>query len=319
MRVPLKLSLPISLLTIGIIWWLGTKDQDFLTPPAEPSLAAIRKEFTEELKATVSIAPEEPRKAIKVRPTRLAVPNPDVEVPETNSPDPRDLDLGDIKVSPALDALMPVAARGADALIEAATQLELRGETQYALLAWERVIDASTPLPEQLEFARKAMLRLRPQLPLWHVDPIGTRHVTLHVSCDREHAAVIEPMLRDIVLMMQNASAGLMECQLALKAGALPRTDAPRQPIALWFTGTEVKTGSTKTASFPLTPTLPQEQKNLLLKHLYQLIRDSLAQQPGLQPLLELPSQEDPSAWIQSCITRRAWEIWISQLCAKKA
>lgn len=319
MRVPLILSLPLSLLTIGTIWWLGTKSYDFLTPPAETTLAEIRTQFNEELKATGSIAPEEPRKAIKVKPTRLAVPDPDVEVPVAPSPDPNALDLGDVKVSPALDALMPLAARGSDVLIEAATQLELRGETQYALLAWERVLDASTPLPEQLEFARKAMLRLRPQLPQWNVDPLTTHQVTWHVQCDREHAATLEPILKEILHLLNDASSGLMDCQLALKAGAPPRADAPRQPIALWFSGAKTGTGSTKTASLPLTTTVPQEQKNLLIKCLYQLIRDSLANQPGLQPLLELPSQEDPAQWLQSTITRRAWERWISQLCEKKS
>lgn len=319
MRVPLILSLPLSLLTIGTIWWIGTKKYDFLTPPAEASLAEIRTQFSEELKATGSIAPEEPRKAIKVKPTRLAVPDPDIEVPVAATPDENLPDLGDIKVSPSLDALMPIAARGSDALIEAATQLELRGETQYALLAWERVLDASTPLPEQLEFARKAMLRLRPQLPQWNVDPLTTHQVTWHVQCDREHATTLEPILKEILQLLNEASSGLMECQLALKAGAPPRADAPRQPIALWFSGTKTGTGSTKTASLPLTTTVPQEQKNLLIKCLYQLIRDSLTNQPGLQPLLELPSQEDPAQWLQSTITRRAWERWISQLCEKKS
>ncbi len=317
MRVPLILSLPISLLTIGTIWWLGTKNQDFLTPPGEASLAEIRTQFSEELKATDSIAPEEPRKAIKVKPTKLAVPEPDVEVPLAQSPDPNALDIGDVNVSPGLDALMPLAARGSDALIEAATQLELRGETQYALLAWERVIDATTPLPEQVEFARKALLRLRPQLPQWNVDPLTTHQVTWHVSCDREHATTLEPILKEILAMIQQSSVGLMDCQLALKAGGAPRADAPRQPLALWFAGTEAKSASTKTASLPLTTTIAQEQKNLILKHIYQLIRDSLAQQPHLQPLPELPSHEDPALWIQSTITRRAWDLWIRGLCAK--
>jgi hypothetical protein len=316
-RVPIYVTLPLVGLTIGLIWWQGTKEKNFTSPPADSALATVREKTLVELKATDSIAPEEPSAAIKVKPTKLVLP----ESEEPGKPAPPTLqpqDFGELTVSPALDCYLPLAERGADVMVDLATQLELKSEAQRALLAWERVLDATPATPEQQETARKAITRLRPQVPLWNVDPLTAQRIVLHVGCDRDRAKVIEPILQEIAASLNETSAGLIECKLELQAGAKPDADKPRQPIALWFQGPSSDSTASKTLTIPTLPENLPEQKNLLLFQIYKLIRDGISAQSTLRPLFEPPSGGDAELLLRSAITRRGWALW-SQTFPQKA
>lgn len=308
-RVPIFVTLPLVCLTIGLIWWQGTKGKNFTTPPADPALAAVREKTLLELKAADSIAPEESTTAIRVKPKKLVLPEseqPSPPKPPTLQPQ----DFGDLTVSPALDCYLSVAERGADVMMDLATQLEVKGEAQRALLAWERLLDTTPANPEQQETARKAIARLRPQLPLWNVDPVTAQRLVLKVSCDRDRAKAIEPVLQEIVTSLSDISSGLIECKLELQAGAKPDPQKPRQPLALWFHGTSADAPTSKTLTLPTLPENLPEQKNLLYLQLYKLVRDGVSTQSILRPLVEPPSGIDAELLLRSAITRRAWSQW---------
>lgn len=315
-KIPLYVSLPLALLTIGVIWWQGTKGKDFTTPPDAAALAIVKQEIREELKATDSseIEPDATAQAIRVKPKTLLLPNAEAEPQAAAEPTLKPEDFGDLSVSPGLDCYVLMAERGAAIMIDLATQLEIKGETQRALLAWERVLDSTEADAAQQDTARKAVLRLRAQVPLWNVDPIATRHLCLTVSCDRERAKVIEPLLQEMVASVSDISSGLVECKLELQAGAKPDPAKPRQPIALWFRGTSADAPVSKTLILPTLPDGLPEQKNLLLLQIYKLIRDGVSQQTNFRPLIEPTGGADAESLLRGAITRRVWSQWAESM-----
>lgn len=312
-RIPWYACLPLVVLTIGVMWWQGTREKEFLSAPDEPTLARIREETKDELKATVSIAPEEPARAIRVKPKKLVLPDAEKEAQALLKPE----DFGDPTVSPALDCYRNLAARGATVMSELATQLEVRGETQRALLAWERVIDATDADSSQQEAARKAILRLRNETPLWNVDPTTGTTAVLHVSCDKERGKALESTLQQIMVLLNRANSGLIDLQLKLQTSPKAASGAPPQPVALWFSGTTHDAVVSKTVSIPLTSTSEADQERLLLTAVYKLLRESLNGRLELRPLTD-PQGHDPAVLLESAITRRAWETWAQLFAPKK-
>ncbi len=309
MRIPILLVLPLAILTIGLIWWWGVREKDFVTPPNAQSLAAVRESALKELKATESIAGENSTAAIKTKPTKLVLPSGEESKPATEPVLPV-IEVGEVTIVPGLDCYLPAAAKGPEAMTNLATHLETIGELQRALLAWERVLDATTADPAQQEIARKAVERLRPQVPVWNVDPLAAQSIVLHATCDAERAKTLEPLLQEIVQQLNTASSGMLNCSLELEAGAKPSANAPRQPVALWFQGTSADSPSSKTMTIPVLSDSAPDQAKLLMGNVYKLVRDGVNTQPELRPLGEWQPGSDPSPLLQNAITRRTWSLW---------
>lgn len=310
MRIPIYLALPLAFLSIGLVWWMGTKNKDFVTPPNAQTLASVREDALAALVAPDSIIDEEDDStAIKVKPARLVLPNPEEAKPD---PDPAENTIapGDLTLSPGLDRYLTDAKKAADAMVTLATQLETAGESTHALLAWERVLDATPASPEQQEAARKAIARLRSQLPLWNVDPLAAQTIVLNISCDADRAKTIEPLLKEIATFLSSASSGLIECKLKLQAGAKPRADSPRQPLALSFQSSATDAVQSKTLTIPILSDTPEEQRPLLLGNIYKLVRDGISVRSELQALPEWQPTTDAASLLQHAITRRTWSVW---------
>jgi hypothetical protein len=226
-------------------------------------------------------------------------------------------DFGDPTVSPALDCYRHLAARGAMVMSDLATQLEVRGETQRALLAWERVIDATDADSAQQDGARKAIQRLRNETPLWNVDPTTSTTALLHVSCDRERGKALESTLKEILALMNRSSSGLIDLKLKLRTSPKAASGAPPQPVALWFSDTTKDDVISKTVSIPLTQASAEEQKRQLLTAIYKLLRESLKGRQDIRPLVD-PQGHDPAVLLESAVTRRTWEAWAQLFAAKK-
>ena len=126
-----------------------------MTPPPEAKLAEIRAR----VEASVP-QPNHPDDAVSTPPAPPPPP-PVVDAPPAQN-------LGDLGKPPALDDYTDLAANGAAALMERATALESVGESQRALLAWERVLDSTNPEKTEAETAIAAIQRLRPTLADWN-------------------------------------------------------------------------------------------------------------------------------------------------------
>lgn len=301
------------MLTIGLTWWLGTQQREFVMPPDENALAQIREQTKEELKAADFITPEQP---IRVKPKKLPLPDAEKEAQALATLKPEE--FGDPTVAPGLDCYRVHAGRGATLLADLATQLETRGDMQRALLAWERVVDSAEADSSQLDTASDAIQRLRGRVPLWNVDPTTTTTILLNARCHPEHKQALEPIFLEIISVLNKSNCGLIDFQVKLQSGPKPVKGLPPQPVALWFSGAAGDSAISKTISIPLASSSTEQQKNQLLLALYKLLRDSFRDHATLRPLRD-PMGHDPAILLETAITRRTWEVWAQTFTSKKS
>ncbi|MFY7817647.1 MAG: hypothetical protein ACOVRB_04700 [Akkermansiaceae bacterium] len=313
MRIPWYACLPLILLTVGLVWWQGSQDREFVTPPSDDAIAQIKEQTKNEIHVVDSILPPEPDRAIRVKPKKLVVPEAEKDAIALLKPE----EIGHPSITPGIDCYRTLAGRGAVLLSDLANQLESRGETQRALLAWERIIDSSAADSSQLDTARKAVQRLRTQVTPWNVDPTSSVSVVLHANCDRERGKSIESILREVVTLFNQAGSGLFELKLKVQTISKPAKGAPPLPVALWFSSATSATSGSKAVSIPLATDSPEEQKKQLLVATCKLLREGARGIPGLKPLAE-PSSQDPLDFLETAVTRRTWEMWSQTFLPKK-
>ena len=294
MRIPLLAAIPLCLLTVFLIWWMGTREMDFLTPPSEARLSKIRAEALASL--TVSRLEED---AISIK-VPLPDGNPTVPDPAAQL-DP--VDLGDIKSPPVLDTYSDRAPEGSDKLLALAAALEQAGAFQRALLAYERILDLSESDPEQIQSAVSAIHRLKPTLPDWNPNPESAIQAVIHVGTGEKFAEILPDLLTEITRNLNTASSGIVRFSHELHIGrTIQNTDAPT-PVALWITGPGDDSISTDVLSF--TTDEKETLRNDLLKTVFNLVRGQLSKAASYNPAPE--ALDDPLAALESHITRLLW------------
>jgi hypothetical protein len=295
MRIPPLIAIPLSILTVLLIWWLGTRHMDFLTPPSEARLQQIRAEALASLPVTRM---EDDAMAIKV-----PLPKNDPTSPNQNAIlEP--VDLGDITTPPVLDTYSDRAPEGSARLLALGAALEQAGTPQRALLAYERVLDLAQSNPEQIQSATASIRRLGPTLPLWNEDTEKAIPIVIHIGTGQRFAEALPEILDAITSDLNQASSGLIRFSHKLNIGkSIQVTDAPT-PVALWITGGGDSTPSTDVLSF--TTEDPEGLRKDLLKTIFNLIRGHLSKAASYNPAPE--ALEDPKAALDSHITRLLWQ-----------
>ncbi len=294
MRIPLLAAIPICLLTVVLIWWVGTRDMDFLTPPSEARLGQIRAEALASLPVSRM---EDDAISIKVPPPDGDPADPD----PTAQLDPAD--LGDIKSPPVLDTYSDRAPEGSEKLFALAAALEQAGAFQRALLAYERILDLAESDPEQIQSAVSAIRRLKPTLPDWNPDPETATQAVIHIGTGEKFAEILPELLAEITRDLNTASSGLVRFSHELHVGRTIQTiDAPT-PVALWITGSGDDPISTDVLSF--TTDDKETLRSDLLKTAFNLVRGHLSKAASYNPAPE--ALDDPQAALESHITRLLW------------
>ena len=294
MRIPFLIAIPTCLLTIFLIWWVGTSDMDFLTPPSEARLQEIRSEALAAL--PVSTMQDD---AISIR---VPLPEPDPTLPE-----PAEIivpiELGDLTSPPVLDTYSDRAPDGSAELIALAIALENQGTFQRALLAYERVLDLAQSNPEQIQTATSAIQKLKPTLPLWNTDPDTTLPITIHIGTGEKFSKILPGILEQISSDLGIASSGLLTFSHKLNIGRSIQTEDAPTPVALWITGGAKDSPSTDVLSF--TTDNPDELRNDLLKTIFNLIRTHLSKSTAYSPAPEVIAEPLPA--LETNITRLLW------------
>lgn len=294
MRVPLFVTIPLCLITVALVWWIGTRGMDFLTPPSEARLAEIRAGALASL----------PLSRIEDDAISIKIPAPDIDLA---SPEPVLLDpseLGDIKSPPSLDTYSDRAPEGSEKLIALGAALEREGAFQRALLAYERVLDLAEPDPVQIQSALLSIERLRPTLPRWNIEKDAAFPIVIHVGTGETFADVLPEILGQITADLNNASSGLISFSHKLNIGrSIQATGAPT-PVAVWITGGGEKSPSTDVLSF--TTDSAGSLNSDLHKTIFNLIRGHLSKSASYNPAPE--ATEDPMTALQTNITRLLWK-----------
>lgn len=294
MRIPFLAAIPLCLLTVSLIWWMGTRRMDFLTPPTEARLIQIRAEALASLPVSRI---ENDAISIKVPPADGDTAHPMI----TTRLEPTD--LGDITSPPVLDTYSDRAPEGCANLLSLAAALEQAGAIQRALLAYERVLDLSECDPEQIQSAVAAIRRLKPTLPLWNPEPKSASQAVIHIGTGAKFAKILPGILADITRDLNTASSGIVKFSHELHIGrTIQNTDAPT-PVALWITGAGEDPDSTDLLSF--TTDDPTSLRNDLLKTVFNLIRSHLTKAASYNPAPE--ALDDPMAALEAHITRLLW------------
>ena len=267
MRVPKYLVILLCPLAIGLTWWLGTRDKDFLTPP--PGIAIPEIPQTTETPAS---SPSKP--AAKE------------EAPVT------------------LDTFADQAAMGSAHLIQLAQSLENAKFHHLAWLAWERVLDATSASPADISQARSAIRRLR-ALPMESTVqfPATPFPITLQAGTARKHVDSLRPALEETARQLEAASCGILRVRTVITGGENP-ANGSLSPVALWITGPDSGSRSSEVLSFTLQPgTDPKKQIESSVSELLRpLIARSLAPPPPCPADTPFPDQLTDSitrrAWL---------------------
>jgi hypothetical protein len=285
--------IPLCLLVIGGAWWQGTRKLDFMTPPPEKTLEQVRKKVLESFPA-----PKEPPAAPAPPPSSQEPQEPPIQAkPE--------IDLGQLGHPPALNEYMDRSELGAAHFVELAGQLEEKGETQRALLAWERALDVGKPDATRAGTAISAIKRLRPTLPDWNKDPTKTQTITLQVGTGRTTAKVLGPILESTAAELTAATSGLLKVTTKLTPGKDPKNTKTLTPVAIWLTGSEKDSRSTEVMSF--TPTTKEVLPDELRKSVFQVLRGYLTRGGTQPPPPALAENSPPIDGFNAYITRQQW------------
>ena len=292
MRVPLPIALLLALAVVGGVWWYGTHDADFLTPPPAAKLAQIRS------KVELSLPPADHPNDDAVSVPHEIKPPPPVETPGPT------IELGDLHRPPTLHEYADLAPKGTAHLIDLAMLLETAGETQRALLAWERVLDRGKPDESQANAAITAIKRLRPITPDWNTDPAKTLAIVLHAGTAKKTAKILKPILDEAARELERASAGILKVTANVTAGKdNPKTKGPAT-IALWLAGPAKNARSTEVLSFTLAP--PGSLRDEVRNTVFSIVRSH--QGPaGSQPPPAAADGGNPADPLNSQVTRLCW------------
>lgn len=295
MRVPIPVAILLSIAVVGGVWWYGSRNADFLTPPSEEKLAQVRA------KAEMSLPPAD---HLNIEPV--------VALPETPAPPPAPpeevkpaIDLGDLHSQPGILEYAVQAEKGAAYLAELATALEAKGEFQRALLAWERVLDMGKADETQAHTAIASIKRLRPTLPDWNTDPAKTLAITLQAGTGKKTAKSLQPIIEEVARELGHASAGILKVSAKVTAGRDTRSAAGPAPVALWLTGPAKTSRSTDVLSF--TVGKPETLRDEVRQTVFQILRGYLGHKVNQSAITALGPGETALDAFNSHITRNHW------------
>jgi len=289
-RIPIPVVILFSLLAIAIPGWLGMRHADFLTPPDEATLDAIRMQAES---ALPRLATQSDAISPQGSGTRIIANTPSVQ-------------LGNLSIPPRLNEYANHARQGAPYLIELANRLENEGHEARALLAWERVIDSAASGEGEIQAAIEAVGRLRETVPAWNSNPEERPAITLHAGTGKKSAEALEPILSQAAADLELASSGTLRVASKVNAGPDIDLDDGPVPVAIWITGSDPEARSTEVRSF--TVATPETLVHDTHRTLYLLVQGHLRNAPEIKRPPSPPEDGDSREAINTHITRLQWK-----------
>ena len=268
-----------------------------MAPPSKSKEAEIRAR----VESSVPQAAGHPDNAVAVPagPVEPATP------PVVDEPKPP-IVLGDFSVPPTLREYAEFAPKGAAHLMELAALLVTEGESQRALLAWERVLDTSKADEGQTSAAIAAIKHLRPTVPIWNPDRAKAMAITLHASTGKKNAKTLTPIIEETAREMERASAGILKVTATVTAGRDNLGAKAPAPVALWLAGPGKGAVSTPVRSFTVG-----SQKTLrddLQKTVFLLVGGYPARDGSQPASAAMTAADKPLDALTYQITRLQWQ-----------
>ncbi len=229
------------------------------------------------------------------------------------------LEAEDLITRPALDHFMNRSAEHLS-LLKLAKQLDAQGHYEFALLAYERLLDSSIDT-EPREILPK-ITRLREVVKPWNIDPELTRSFTLHCHVPESHYGAITIILESLPELIADSSSFLVLPVVKISS-IKQREGYPTPPISMWCS---LESHETPRLSFQLKPTDAQTSSNEITPNeiqqkihfcLYQLVQQTLAHQSQCIVPTDLIAPNTASSAFKSQITRWSWSQFVQILAAQ--
>ncbi|MFT4175875.1 MAG: hypothetical protein QM627_04395 [Luteolibacter sp.] len=298
MRIPILIVIPLSLAVIATVWWAGTRDKDFMTPPTEEKLAEIRQ------KVEASLVKPPTRDEIPVVSQPGGQQTPPAEPAPVEPPKPA-IDPGNLAAPAKLDTYADQAFKGGEYLIELASFLENEGHIVRAALAWERILDSTKPTAEQTRSATNAMKRLKPRMAAWNDDPATAHTIVIQAGTGRKVVKRLKPILEQAAKDIEKSSSGLLKVKTNITVGKGQTFNDAAPPIALWFSGGAKDAPATEVISF--TAGEKEDLDALTNQTLYNVLRAYFTRST-LTPPSPAASDEPFQESLEKRVTRLSWD-----------
>jgi hypothetical protein len=231
--------------------------------------------------------------------------------PSKQSPTKPDLEFGDLESAPGLAEYSEHASRGAGYLIRLATELELQGQWERSLLAWERVIDACHPSPAERKAAGEAIARIRPTLTHWNIDPAGDIPIMMQLGTSRSSSPNLKEAAKEVAEFLRRNSDHTLLVEPRITTSR-DRNAPANAPIAIYFSGAGKNARNLRS----LAPKGDETETyvRLLLTNAYQLVRQGVGNAGGILPPQTTIDRADPKPCFQRQITRLHWKVFADNL-----
>ncbi len=306
MRIPIPAAILIALAVLSATWWLRTRDMDFMTSegvaPRLPEAMAPVADHGGDGTAPASAAP----------PPALTESTP--APPSSPGPALPPIEFGDLDSAPGLAEYSEHASKGAAYLIRLARELESRGEFQRGLLAWERVLDSCKSDNAARRTAEDAVLRIRPTLPRWNIDPEGERPVELRIGTARKDNPALKEAAESVAAFLRRNSDDILAVTPRITSSR-SHTSPDRAPIAVYFHGSDGEAGNdSSVVAISPAETSVESLRKALLASTYQIVRRQISGVGGVLPPPTLARPDDPATGFQRSVTRLHWRVFAESL-----
>ena len=278
-----------------------------MTPPTPEELANIASDWE---KSRPNIAPPKPINASLLADAAPKKP----KAPPNKQKKKESLLQENHLQSPALSEYGILAQKGSDTLIKLATHLETTGEFQRALLAWERVLDTTTPSEDTRKKAITSIKRLKSSLPPWNIDPNADIKLILRAGATLKNHKTLTAALTSAADFINQASGHVLQIDVKASFGRSSGIKTPRIPIAIWFSRPGDPPAETTPISFMADPKQTDLFTAQIEAAIYALVRAQLTQKTNFTPLPEYPQTEKPEDVLQYYITRLMWREFANSL-----
>jgi len=316
MRLPIPVVIPTILITVVTALYLTTRNRDFSTPPTPKKLGEIKQEW-KEVNTPQAISQEKAAENKKLALAQAKAQASKATKP-TPPPAPPAIPLGDLGRAPRLSEYGSFGNQGTASMIQLAQELEKKEAQQRALLAWERVLDTSTPSKNEVKQAGQAIQTLKPLLPPWNPDPNSDITITLHAGANTTEEEALKQALQKTADLISEASGYIITVKTQLTIAKGKAANTPRTPIAIWFSHTpkekETKTAETPPLSFLADPSQETMLANQFQAAVYALLSNHLTKHTSYSKLPEYPAGVTPEELLKFYVTRLMWREFSNTL-----
>ncbi len=301
-RVPLPAVLISVPAVIGVVWWQGTRDFDFLAAPSATEIETARSRATAALARPSDLFAIE-RTAESTEPVALTDPPP---APPKPAPKPPRIEISDPGSPAPPDAWIERDDLPAGSFIELASRLESDAHLAWARVTWERVIDLAEASREDREIAVRAVARIRASMPPPEALPDDAPTVTLAIKAPADRLELTRRAADEAARGLEQASD--RSIRFVAKVESDP-SEEPQLHVMLLppSQGDEPPAAATSDA-----PSDPDKIRNTILSSAFRLIASALATSDGLQPPPPPLEGQPPQEALSTRITRRAWATYVA-------